>query len=190
MRLESVAKVGRDARAGTRRGDEEIQGRRLPGARQLRPVLRCLRHAAVDAVHSFVATCCNKCLFGASRPLMRLRGAMETEDERSARDTNQNQGKGRPRRQSGPRAIDGSARPVLRQRCREFGSSGGHFDAAPALEALAGVAQRPSRAPATRDGFRTGRVAPSVVRVTYLCACSARTRLEAADAAKLALMLA
>ena len=51
---------------------------------------------------------------------------------------------------------------------REFGSSGRVFDAETVLGALCGVAQRPSRAPISLEGFRTERVAPNVVLATYL----------------------
>ena len=51
---------------------------------------------------------------------------------------------------------------------REFGSSGRIFDAETVLGALGGVAQRPSRAPISLEGFRTERVAPNVVLATYL----------------------
>jgi hypothetical protein len=51
---------------------------------------------------------------------------------------------------------------------REFGSSGRVFDAETVLGALGNVAQRPSRAPISLEGFRVERVAPNVVLATYL----------------------
>jgi hypothetical protein len=51
---------------------------------------------------------------------------------------------------------------------REFGSSGRVVAAAMVLGAFGGVAQCPSRARITLEGFRTERFAPNVVLATYL----------------------
>ena len=51
---------------------------------------------------------------------------------------------------------------------REFGSSGRIFDTDTVLGAPGTVAQRPSRAPISMEGFRVERVAPNVVLATYL----------------------
>jgi len=56
---------------------------------------------------------------------------------------------------------------------REFGSSGRVFDAEMVLGALGGVAQRPSRAPISLEGFRAERVAPNVILATYLARVAA-----------------
>jgi hypothetical protein len=68
----------------------------------------------------------------------------------------------------GPGESKESLDPLFAVGFREFGSSGRVFDAATVLGALGGVAQRPSRAPITLEGFRTERVAPNVVLATYL----------------------
>jgi len=56
---------------------------------------------------------------------------------------------------------------------REFGSSGRVFDTESVLGALGGVAQRPSRAPISLEGFRLERIAPNVVLATYLARVAA-----------------
>ncbi len=68
----------------------------------------------------------------------------------------------------GPGDSEASLAPIFASDFREFGSSGRVFDAETVLGALGGVAQRPSRAPISLEGFRTERVAPNVVLATYL----------------------
>ena len=68
----------------------------------------------------------------------------------------------------GPGESRESLAPLFATGFREFGSSGRVFDAATVLGALGGVAQRPSRAPISLEGFRMERVAPNVILATYL----------------------
>ena len=68
----------------------------------------------------------------------------------------------------GPGDSKESLAPIFAREFREIGSSGRIFDAQMVLGALGGVAQRPSRATISLEGFRTERVAPNVVLATYL----------------------
>jgi hypothetical protein len=68
----------------------------------------------------------------------------------------------------GPGDSKESLAAVFADGFREIGSSGRMFDADMVLGALGGVAQRPSRAAISLEGFRTERVAPNVILATYL----------------------
>jgi hypothetical protein len=68
----------------------------------------------------------------------------------------------------GPGDSPESLAAIFASDFREFGSSGRIFDTEAVLGALGTVAQRPSRAPISLEGFRVERVAPNVVLATYL----------------------
>ena len=68
----------------------------------------------------------------------------------------------------GPGDSKESLAAIFAREVREFGSSGRVFDADTVLGALGGVAQRPSRATISLEGFRAERIAPNVVLATYL----------------------
>ena len=105
---------------------------------------------------------------GAAHRRVRTPAATEAEVDGAAGDTDGNPGArgapGEPRSGDSKESLAG----VFAAEFREFGSSGRAFDAETVLGALGGVAQRPSRAPISLEGFRAEKVAPNVVLATYL----------------------